>query len=193
MSLHSDPKFAKLTEETKENKQLANMPDTLLASNTKIVSSKNEIKRNVIIGSDTGLKQESLRILKKYSEEDYGIISECKNSHEHYSAREKKHEEEQQQIVNRVANMQFTVPSSIPSQRQSKTLHVKNREYLILGSLGRGMSGEVLRVQDVSFGELRAIKCVNLNKMDKESAQGCLDEISMLHKLQAPCVIRMFD
>ncbi|XP_029156036.1 probable serine/threonine-protein kinase mps1 [Nylanderia fulva] len=193
LNYHKDPKFVKFTEETKENKQLTNMPDMLLASNTKIVPSKNEIKRNVIIGSDTSLKKDSLQILKKYSEEDYGIVSECKNSHECYSASEKKREEEQQQIVNRMASMQFTVPLSIPPQRQSKTLHVKNREYLILGSLGRGMSGEVLRVQDVSFGELRAIKCVNLSKMDKESAQGCLDEISMLQKLQAPCVVRMFD
>lgn len=192
LSLYSDPKFAKPTEETKENKQFANMPDTFLTSNAKAVPSKNEIKRNVIIGSDTGLKQDSLRILKKYSEGDYGIVSECKNSHERYSAHEKKREEEQQ-IVNRLANMQFTIPSSILPQRQSKTLHVKNREYLILGSLGRGMSGEVLRVQDLSSGELRAIKCVDLKKMDKESAQGCLDEISMLNKLQAPCVVRMFD
>ncbi|KMQ97429.1 dual specificity protein kinase ttk [Lasius niger] len=192
MNYHNDPKFAKPTEETKENKQFANMPDTFLTSNAKAVPSKNEIKRNVIIGSDTGLKQDSLRILKKYSEGDYGIVSECKNSHERYSAHEKKREEEQQ-IVNRLANMQFTIPSSILPQRQSKTLHVKNREYLILGSLGRGMSGEVLRVQDLSSGELRAIKCVDLKKMDKESAQGCLDEISMLNKLQAPCVVRMFD
>lgn len=194
LSLHSDPKFAKPTEETKNNKQFANMPDTLQASSTKTVPSKNEIKRNVIIGSDTGLKHslDSLQILNKYSEEDYGIVSECKNSHERYSVHEKKREEAQQ-IVDRVANMQFTIPSSIPPQRQGKTLHVKDKEYLILGSLGHGMSGEVLRVQDISFGELRAIKCVDLSKMDKESAQGCLDEISMLRKLQAPCVVRMFD
>ncbi|XP_029679259.1 probable serine/threonine-protein kinase ndrC [Formica exsecta] len=194
MNYHNDPKFAKPTEETKNNKQFANMPDTLLASSTKTVSSKNEIKRNVIIGSDTGLKHslDSLQILNKHSEEDYGIVSECKNSHERYSVHEKKREEAQQ-IVDRVANMQFTIPSSIPPQRQGKTLHVKDKEYLILGSLGHGMSGEVLRVQDISFGELRAIKCVDLSKMDKESAQGCLDEISMLRKLQAPCVVRMFD
>lgn len=190
LSLHSDPKFVKPTEETKDNKQFTNMPDTLLASSTKIVPSKNEIKRNMIIGSDTGLKHslDSLQILNKYSEGDYGIVSECNS----YSAREKKREEAQQ-IVDRMTNMQFTIPSSIPPQRQGKTLYVKDREYLILGSLGRGMSGEVLRVQDISFGELRAIKCVDLSKMDKESAQGCLDEISMLRKLQAPCVVKMFD
>ncbi|XP_050465128.1 uncharacterized protein LOC126858706 [Cataglyphis hispanica] len=190
MNYHNDPKFVKPTEETKDNKQFTNMPDTLLASSTKIVPSKNEIKRNMIIGSDTGLKHslDSLQILNKYSEGDYGIVSECNR----YSVREKKREEAQQ-IVDRMTNMQFTIPSSIPPQRQGKTLYVKDREYLILGSLGRGMSGEVLRVQDISFGELRAIKCVDLSKMDKESAQGCLDEISMLRKLQAPCIVKMFD
>ncbi|XP_072765067.1 uncharacterized protein Mps1 isoform X2 [Anoplolepis gracilipes] len=193
INYHNDPKFAKATEEMKDNKQVVNIPDTLLVSSTKTVPNKNEIKRNMIIGSDMGqIKQDSLRILNKYSEGDYGIVSECKSSHEHQSVREKKCEEAQQ-IIDRIANMQFTIPSNIPPQRQEKTLHVKDREYLILGSLGRGMSGEVLRVQDISFGELRAIKCVDLSKMDKESAQGCLDEITMLRKLQAPCVVRMID
>lgn len=189
MSLYSDPKFSKPTEEIKDNKQFVNISDTLLAGSTKTVPSKNEIKRNVIIGSNIGLK-DSLQTLNKYSEEKHGIVSEYKNSHERYPICEKR---EKAQIVDRVANTQFTIPSSILPQRQGKTLRVKNKEYLILGFLGCGMSGEVLRVQDISFGELRAIKCVDLSKMDKESAQGCLDEISMLHKLQAPCVVRMFD
>ncbi|XP_076654545.1 dual specificity protein kinase monopolar spindle 1 [Halictus rubicundus] len=90
-------------------------------------------------------------------------------------------------------NVQFSMPPNAPKSRQSKTIFVKGKEYLILGSLGQGMSGEVLRVQDLSSLELCAIKCVNLNRMDKDSAQGCLEEISMLHKLQAPCVVRMFD
>lgn len=85
------------------------------------------------------------------------------------------------------------MPSNIPKSRQSRTLFVKGKEYLILGTLGQGMSGEVLRAQDLSSLELCAIKCVNLNRMDKDSAQGCLEEISMLHKLQAPCVVKMFD
>lgn len=191
MSLYSDPKFEKFTEEIKDNKQFINIPDTLLTGSTKTVPSKNEIKRNVIIGSDTGLKQDSLRILNKYSEEKLGIVSECKNSHERYPICEEKREKAQ--IIDKVTNTQFTIPSSIPPQGQDKILRVKNKKYLILGSLGCGMSGEVLRVQDISFGELRAIKCVDLSKMDKESAQGCLDEISMLHKLQASCVVRMFD
>lgn len=188
--MYSDPKFTKPTKEIKDNKEFVSIPDTLPASSTKTVPSKNEIKRNIIIGSNTGLKQDSLRTLNKYSEEKHGIVSVYKNSHEHYPICEKR---EEAQVIDRVANTQFTIPSSILSQRQGKTLRVKNKEYLILGLLGCGMSGEVLRVQDISLGELRAIKCVDLSKMDKESAQGCLDEISMLHKLQAPCVVRMFD
>ncbi|XP_076285730.1 dual specificity protein kinase monopolar spindle 1 [Lasioglossum baleicum] len=90
-------------------------------------------------------------------------------------------------------NVQFSIPPNTPKPTQSKTIFVKGKEYLILGSLGQGMSGEVLRVQDLSTLVLCAIKCVNLNRMDKESAQGCLEEISMLHKLQAPCIVRMFD
>ncbi|XP_017880727.1 serine/threonine-protein kinase WARTS homolog [Ceratina calcarata] len=102
-------------------------------------------------------------------------------------------QEELQKIVNNVPHVQFSTPSNIPKSRQSKTLFVKGKEYLILGTLGQGMSGEVLRVQDLSSLELCAIKCVNLSRIDKESAQGCLEEISMLHKLQAPCVVKMFD
>ncbi|XP_076626372.1 dual specificity protein kinase monopolar spindle 1 isoform X2 [Colletes latitarsis] len=95
--------------------------------------------------------------------------------------------------VDNASNVQFSMPSNISKSRPTKTLFVKGKEYLILGILGQGMSGEVLRVQDLSSLELCAIKCVYLNRMDKDSAQGCLEEISMLHKLQAPCVIKMFD
>lgn len=170
-------------EETKENKQ-PNLPDPLLGSDKKIAQETKQI----IIGSNTGLKvvQDSAR---RYNTEDNVIPNtECKDSQNR-----QRQWEGSRQIVDKVGNVQFSVPSSIPQQRQRRTLFVKDREYLILGSLGHGMSGEVLRVQDLSCGELRAIKCVDLSKMDKESAQGCLDEISLLHKLQAPCVVRMFD
>lgn len=182
MSLHSDLKLAKLIEEVKENKQ-----SNMLGSSIKTVQNKNEGKQ-MIIGSNTDVKltQDS----GKCSREHNVPIADCKNPH--YSVREGQCKE-MQQIVDKLTNVQFTIPSSIPPQRQGKTLIVKDKEYLILGSLGRGMSGEVLRVQDTSCGELRAIKCVNLSKMDKDSAQGCLDEIFMLHKLQAPCVVKMFD
>ncbi|XP_078045508.1 dual specificity protein kinase monopolar spindle 1 [Augochlora pura] len=90
-------------------------------------------------------------------------------------------------------NVQFSVPPNVPKPKPLRTISVKGKEYLILGMLGQGMSGEVLRVQDLSSLELCAIKCVYLNRMDKDSAQGCLEEISMLQKLQAPCIVRMFD
>lgn len=187
LSLHSDLRHV---DEAKENKQ-PNMPDTLLGNGRKTMPLKNEGKQ--IIGSNVGL-----RVIQDTScnRENNSVAcnAECRNaiSRDHYPVRENQHEE-LREIVNKVGKVQLTVPSSIPPQRQSKTLLVKDREYSILGSLGRGMSGEVLRVQDVSSGELRAIKCVNLSKMDKDSAQGCLDEILMLRKLQAPCIVTMFD
>jgi len=183
LSLHSDLKSAKSIEEIKENKQ-----SSMLGNNRKTVQNQNEGK-HITIDSNTDMKL--IQDSRKYSGE-HNIIpnTNCKNPH--YSVLERQ-SKEMQQNVDKMANVQFTVPSNIPPQRQGKTLIVKNKEYLILGSLGRGMSGEVLRVQDVSCGELRAIKCVDLSKMDKDSAQGCLDEISMLHKLQAPCVVKMFD
>ncbi|KAK0096059.1 hypothetical protein PV326_006632 [Microctonus aethiopoides] len=95
-------------------------------------------------------------------------------------------------VQNRM-NIQASVPSSVRKTEYGKTMKVKNKEYMILGYLGKGMSGEVVQVQDLTNSELRAIKCVDLSHMDKDSAQSCIQEITMLGKLQAPCVIRMFD
>ncbi|XP_033341019.1 dual specificity protein kinase monopolar spindle 1 [Megalopta genalis] len=100
---------------------------------------------------------------------------------------------EPKRSMDTVPNVQFSIPPNVLKPKHSRTIFVKGKEYLILGLLGQGMSGEVLRVQDLSSLELCAIKCVYLNRMDKDSAQGCLEEISMLHKLQAPCIVRMFD
>ncbi|XP_031849510.1 dual specificity protein kinase monopolar spindle 1 isoform X2 [Nomia melanderi] len=102
-------------------------------------------------------------------------------------------QQEPKRSTDAAPNVQFSIPPNVPKPKQPRTIFVKGKEYLILGSLGQGMSGEVLRVQDLSSLELCAIKCVNLNRMDKDSAQGCLEEISMLHRLQAPCIVRMFD
>lgn len=173
------------------------MSNVLLGSHTKDIHDKKENKL-AMIGATTGTKiiQDFER---KYKSEDNIVPnaeSKCKKSYDPYTVPEKQaipQREELRHIVDRVGNIQFSIPLTIPSQRQGKALFVKDREYLILGSLGRGMSAEVLRVQDGSCGELRAIKCVDLSKMDKESAQGCLDEISLLRKLQAPCVVKMFD
>ncbi|XP_014231636.1 serine/threonine-protein kinase mph1 [Trichogramma pretiosum] len=90
-----------------------------------------------------------------------------------------------------VPKIQCTVPQK--DTRQSKIITVKDRQYLVLGVLGTGMSCQVVRAQDLSTSELRAIKCVNLNKMDREAAEGCLQEICMLDKLKAPCIVHMYD
>lgn len=74
----------------------------------------------------------------------------------------------------------------------NRVIKVKNSQYLVLGKLGQGMSGEVLWVYDLGTSEARAIKCVNLSKMDKEAAKGCLQEIVMLDKLKAPCIVHMY-
>ncbi|XP_028050394.1 probable serine/threonine-protein kinase mps1 isoform X2 [Monomorium pharaonis] len=176
----SNPKSAKPVEEFKENKQ-----SNALGNSVKTAQNKKEGKIMNDFNTDIKLTQNS----KKYNIDHNVPNADRKNLPDLFH--EKQYKELQQ--IDKIANVQFSVPSSIPSQRQGKTLIVKDKEYLILGSLGRGMSGEVLRVQDLSCGELRAIKCVDLSKMDKDSAQGCLDEISMLHKLQAPCVVKMFD
>lgn len=178
--LYSDLKLAEPIEEVKENKQ------SNILGNRNTVQNQNKNKQIICSNMDMKIIHDS----RKYSRE-HNIVpnANCKNSH--YSVPERQSKE--MQIIDKMTNIPFTVPLSIPPQQQGKTLIVKDKEYLILDSLGRGMSGEVLRVQDVSCGELRAIKCVDLSKMDKDSAQGCLDEISMLRKLQAPCVVKMFD
>jgi len=187
--LYSGLRPIKSVEEIKHNKQ-CNISDASIGSNRKIMQHQNESKQ--LIGSNTDAKviQDSSQ---KYNEQSNFVPNvEGINMHEHYSNREK--HDEIRQIADKASNVQISVPTTaLPQQQNNKTLFIKDREYLIMGSLGRGMSGEVLRVQDLSCSEMRAIKCVDLSKMDKDSAQGCLDEISMLRKLQAPCVIKMFD
>ncbi|KOX79370.1 Dual specificity protein kinase Ttk, partial [Melipona quadrifasciata] len=122
------------------------------------------------------------------------LKSKCNYSHyQHSEANNQNQQQELNKIVDKSLNVQFSLPSNVPKSRQTRTLFVHEKEYLILDTLGQGMSGEVLRAQDLSSFELCAIKCVNLERMDKDSAQGCLDEILMLNKLQAPCVVKMFD
>ncbi|XP_015522263.1 probable serine/threonine-protein kinase mps1 isoform X1 [Neodiprion lecontei] len=90
-------------------------------------------------------------------------------------------------------NVQFSIASKVHNEKYGKLISVKAIDYLVLGNLGQGMSGDVLRVQDVKTGELRAIKCVDLSCIEKETAQGYLEEVSMLDKLRAPCIIHMFN
>lgn len=82
-------------------------------------------------------------------------------------------------------------PSNLYNTRP-KIITVEGQQYLVLSVIGQGMSCEVVRVQDLSNNDLRAIKCVNINKMDKESVEGCLQEILLLDKLRAPCIVNMY-
>ncbi|XP_043276203.1 serine/threonine-protein kinase mph1 isoform X2 [Venturia canescens] len=100
---------------------------------------------------------------------------------------------DEKNIPERLNNVQVSVPSRIRRPNQRQIITVKDKDYLILGSLGEGMSGQVLRVQELENRSLRAIKIVDLSRLDKDCAQGCLQEISMLKKLQAPSVVKMFD
>ncbi|XP_035742695.1 probable serine/threonine-protein kinase mps1 [Vespa mandarinia] len=141
---------------------------------------KNAIEENVFVSDKHGISISKAELMNS---EEQNVISN-----------EREVEENIKEVVDKISNVQVSIPSNPSnSMERYKRIMIKNKEYLILGTLGRGMSGEVLRVQDLTSSELRAIKCVNLSRMDKDSAQGCLEEISMLHKLQASCIVRMFD
>ncbi|CAK9812746.1 Dual specificity protein kinase TTK [Anthophora quadrimaculata] len=160
-----------------------------------------ELKENKYVNIDNALvnKEINKALSSKYvshcpKDSKETLKSACNYPQKQYSeAGNQNQQQELKEVVDNASNVQFSMPSNISKSRQSRTIFVKGKEYLVLGTLGHGMSGEVLRVQDLSSLELCAIKCVNLNRLDKESAQGCLEEISMLHKLQAPCVVKMFD
>ncbi|XP_076673724.1 dual specificity protein kinase monopolar spindle 1 isoform X2 [Andrena cerasifolii] len=162
-----------VNEQLKENKY-TNVEDKQ-AVVEKIISNSTHVTHS------NNRNKEPLKSVQNESQSQYPVVSS------------QSQQQEPNRTVESGSNVQFSMPSNILKSKQSKSIFVKGKEYLILGKLGQGMSGEVLRVQDVSSPELRAIKCVNLNCMDKDSAQGCLEEISMLRKLQAPCVVKMFD
>lgn len=96
--------------------------------------------------------------------------------------------------IEKVSSVQISIPiNKVMTTTNSPKLYIKDKEYVCLSVLGRGMSGQVLKAYEIASTELRAIKCVNLSTMDKDTAQGCLNEIEMLGKLQASCIVRMFD
>ena len=96
-------------------------------------------------------------------------------------------------VIERVPITPSSLSSYTQNSHRNEFLKVKQVQYRNLGIIGKGMSGKVYRVQNSSNNELQAIKFVDLSNLDKEGIQGCLEEIRMLHKLQAPCIIRMFD
>ena len=155
-----------------EDKQQQAVVEKIISNSTHVTHSNNDNK-------------EPLKSVQNESESQYPVVVVVGS--------QSQQQEPPNRTVESGSGVQFSMPTNILKSKESKSIFVKGKEYLILGKLGQGMSGEVLRVQDVSSPELRAIKCVNLNCMDKDSAQGCLEEISMLRKLQAPCVVKMFD
>ncbi|XP_046669685.1 serine/threonine-protein kinase BCK1/SLK1/SSP31 [Homalodisca vitripennis] len=78
--------------------------------------------------------------------------------------------------------------------RANAELCVNNKSYTILSMLGRGGSSEVYQVLDPRSSKLMAVKCVDLSMVDRTIADGYLNEIDLLSKLQGcASVIRMFD
>lgn len=95
-------------------------------------------------------------------------------------------------VLDNIPKVQCAIPK-VPQAKADLMLQIKEKNYRVLNVIGKGMSAEVLQVQDLDTRQLKAIKRVNLNAMDKECIKGCIDEINMLYKLQAPCVVRMFN
>ncbi|XP_066994171.2 dual specificity protein kinase TTK [Anabrus simplex] len=78
--------------------------------------------------------------------------------------------------------------------RTNFALTVKNKEYFVLSRLGFGGSSQVYQVLEPKTHNLLAIKCVNLADTDPATAQGYLNEIELLSKLQkSNRVIKLFD
>uniref|UniRef100_A0A1B6C184 Protein kinase domain-containing protein n=1 Tax=Clastoptera arizonana TaxID=38151 RepID=A0A1B6C184_9HEMI len=86
----------------------------------------------------------------------------------------------------------FHIPTGV-SSRMNQTLYVNGRPYTILSTLGKGGSSEVYQVLDPTTSNLMAVKCVDLNTVDQSIANGYLNEIALLSRLQGcATVIKMF-
>ncbi|XP_054272007.1 uncharacterized protein LOC128992454 [Macrosteles quadrilineatus] len=84
-------------------------------------------------------------------------------------------------------------PRGMPSRADTE-LSVNGKSYTILSMLGKGGSSEVYQVLDPCSSKLLAVKCVDLSMVDKTIADGYLNEIELLSRLQGcASVIRMFD
>ncbi|CAH0754709.1 unnamed protein product [Bemisia tabaci] len=79
-------------------------------------------------------------------------------------------------------------PSSTPC------IKVNNRSYNIHSTIGKGGSSEVYKVEDPGSKSFLAVKVVKLAAVDEAIAEGYMNEVKLLEKLQGcPSVIRMFD
>nr|XP_018906101.1 PREDICTED: dual specificity protein kinase Ttk-like [Bemisia tabaci] len=79
-------------------------------------------------------------------------------------------------------------PSSTPC------IKVNNRSYNIHSTIGKGGSSEVYKVEDPGSKSFLAMKVVKLASVDEAIAEGYMNEVKLLEKLQGcSSVIRMFD
>ncbi|XP_075227532.1 dual specificity protein kinase monopolar spindle 1 [Lycorma delicatula] len=82
--------------------------------------------------------------------------------------------------------------SEVVSSRE--TLYINNTPYVILSTLGKGGSSEVFLVLESHSSKLMAVKCVNLKSVETTIANGYLNEVELLLKLQGcDSVIHMYD
>ena len=154
-----------------------------------------ELKENLHPTPTEQSAKEIIRNSDKINETNAGVIVDAPDPPKGFMLDYAMAKQKNKNIPERRPNVQASVPMAlnIKPPNQGETITVNGKKYLVLGSLGEGMCGHVLRVQDLASSELKAVKFVNLNRLDKEAAQGCMQEISMLHRLQAPCVVKMFD
>nr|CAD7581010.1 unnamed protein product [Timema californicum] len=81
-----------------------------------------------------------------------------------------------------------------PHGKDKDVLCVNGRRYTTLNKLGLGGSCVVYQVRDHESSSVLAVKCVSLPVHDKMLAQGYLNEVSMIRRLQgSECVIKLID
>ncbi|RZF36216.1 hypothetical protein LSTR_LSTR008542 [Laodelphax striatellus] len=101
-------------------------------------------------------------------------------------------------------HLQQRTPAPVVNQRSSQEspivdnkanmIFVNSKPYISLSLLGKGGTSKVFLVQDPSSNTLKAIKCVDLSRVDQMFANAYLNEIELLIKLQeCDTVIKMFD
>lgn len=75
-----------------------------------------------------------------------------------------------------------------------KHIYVKGKVYNVLSTIGVGGSSKVFQVMEAESSNIFAVKCVNLQSVDKCVAKGYLNEVKLLLKLHnSPHVIRLLN
>jgi NIMA (never in mitosis gene a)-related kinase len=63
------------------------------------------------------------------------------------------------------------------------------KDFELLKQIGKGSFGVVYRVKRKRDGQIYAMKCINISKMDKKSIENCLTEIRILCSVSHPNVV----